>query len=82
MGSMVWVMLVSNMHPAHAGNGNGTIDNSTVFLDYLGPLGGGSVGTWTNTSANQAVKQDMARVQAAVRKGFMARVAADWQVTH
>ena len=53
-----------------------------MFLDYLGPLGGGSVGTWTNTSANAAVKKDMARVQAAVRKGFMARVAADWQVTH
>ncbi|CAK0785458.1 hypothetical protein CVIRNUC_008667 [Coccomyxa viridis] len=61
------------------GNGNATIDNSTVFLDYLGPLGGGSVATWTNTSANAAVKKDMARVQAAVRKGFMARVAADWQ---
>ena len=53
-----------------------------MFLDYLGPLGGGSVATWTNTSANAAVKKDMARVQAAVRKGFMARVAADWQVTH
>lgn len=65
-----------------AGNGNATVDNSTVFLDFLGPLGGSTVATWTNTSANAAVKKDMASVQAAVRNGFMTRVAADWQVTH
>ena len=64
-----------------AGAGNATIDNSTVFLDFLGPLGGDSVATWTNTSANKAVQKDMASVTAAVRKGFMTRVAADWQVT-
>ena len=67
---------------ASAGSGNATIDNSTVFLDFLGPLGGSTVATWTNTSANAAVKSGMASVQSAVRKGFMARVAADWQVTH
>lgn len=38
--------------------------------------------TWTNKSANAAVKKDMASVQDAVRKGYMTRVAADWQVTH
>lgn len=65
-----------------AGNGNATIDNSTVFLDYLGPLGGSTVATWTNTSANKAVQKAMASVQSAVRQGFMARVAADWQVGH
>jgi hypothetical protein len=64
-----------------AGNGNATIDNSTVFLDYLGPLGGSTVATWTNISANQAVQKAMALVQSAVRQGFMARVAADWQVS-
>ena len=74
-------MLLPDKHPVHSGNGNATIDNSTVFLDYVGPLGGASVATWTNSSANKAVNQTMARVQAAVRKGFMARVAADWQVT-
>ena len=63
------------------GSGNATIDNSTVFLDFLGPLGGATVAAWTNTSANAAVKTAMASVQSAVRKGFMARVAADWQVT-
>lgn len=66
---------------ANAGNGNATIDNSTVFLDFLGPLGGASVATWTNTSANAAVQSAMQSVQDAVRRGFMARVAADWQVS-
>ena len=65
-----------------AGTGNATVDNSTVFLDFLGPLGGSTVASWTNKSANAAVKKDMASVQDAVRKGFMTRVAADWQVTH
>lgn len=62
-----------------AGN-NGTLDPSTVFVDFLGPLGGENVATWTATAANKAVQQQMQQIQAAVRSGFIARAAADWHV--
>jgi hypothetical protein len=66
-----WVSLLS-------GNGS-EVDDSTVFLDFLGPLGGGNTATWTNSSANKAVEAVGQRIEAAVRQGFIARAAADWQ---
>ncbi|KAK9919117.1 hypothetical protein WJX75_009510 [Coccomyxa subellipsoidea] len=57
---------------------NGTLDPSTVFVDFLGPLGGENVATWTAAAANKAVQQQMQQIQAAVRSGFIARAAADW----
>lgn len=65
-----------------AGNGNATVDNSTVFLDYVGALGGGTAASWTNSSANKAVDSLGYQITSVVRQGFIARAAADWQVTH
>ncbi|EIE19750.1 hypothetical protein COCSUDRAFT_54604 [Coccomyxa subellipsoidea C-169] len=57
---------------------NTTLDPSTVFVDFLGPLGGENVATWTAAAANKAVEQQRQQIQAAVRKGLIARAAADW----
>ncbi len=60
---------------------NTTLDPSTVFVDFLGPLGGENVATWTAAAANKAVEQQRQQIQAAVRKGLIARAAADWHVS-
>ena len=51
-----------------------------MFLDFLGPLGGDSVQTWSNTSANAATAKAVAQITSAVRRGFLTRAAADWNV--
>ena len=60
--------------------GNATIDPSTVFLDYLGPLGGSNMQTWSNTSEDAAVAKAAHQITSAVRQGFLTRAAADWNV--
>lgn len=62
-----------------AGN-NGTLDPSTVFVDFLGPLGGATTASWTAAAANKAVDAQRLQIQNAVRSGFITRAAADWQV--
>lgn len=61
--------------------GNATLDPSTVFVDFLGPLGGDSAATWNNAAANKAVDAERLEIQSAVRKGLIARAAADWHVS-
>lgn len=51
-----------------------------MFVDFLGPLGGENVATWTAAAANKAVDQQRQQIQAAVRQGFITRAAADWHV--
>ncbi|BDA46800.1 hypothetical protein COCOBI_09-2530 [Coccomyxa sp. Obi] len=58
--------------------GNATLDPSTVFVDFLGPLGGDSAATWSAAAANKAVDAERLQIQSAVRKGLIARAAADW----
>lgn len=61
--------------------GNATLDPSTVFVDFLGPLGGDTAATWNNAAANKAVDAERLQIQSAVRKGLIARAAADWHVS-
>lgn len=61
--------------------GNATLDPSTVFVDFLGPLGGDSAATWNNAAANKAVDAEKVQIQSAVRQGLIARAAADWHVS-
>ena len=60
--------------------GNATVDPSTVFLDFLGPLGAATTQAWTAAAESAAVATVSAQITAAVRKGFLTRAAADWQV--
>lgn len=61
--------------------GNATLDPSTVFVDYLGDLGGSSAATWNGDAANKAVDAERLQIQTAVRAGYIARAAADWHVS-
>ncbi len=56
------------------------MDPSTVFLDFLGPLGPATTQGWTADAENAAVATVAQQITAAVRKGFLTRAAADWQV--
>ena len=56
------------------------MDPSTVFLDFLGPLGGATTQGWTADAENAAVGTIAQQITAAVRRGFLTRAAADWQV--
>jgi hypothetical protein len=56
------------------------VDPSTVFLDFLGPLGGASVSSWSADAANAAIAKTAVQITRAVRQGFLTRAAADWQV--
>ena len=56
------------------------MDPSTVFLDFLGPLGSPTAQGWTADAESSAVATVAGQITAAVRRGFLTRAAADWQV--
>ena len=59
--------------------GSGKYDNSTLFVDIIGPVAN-NTDNFTMDAANTAVATQVAAVEATVKLGYMVRSSADYLV--
>jgi len=60
---------------------DGKYNNSTIFVDLVGPLEGANYTDFNSTAADAAADSQAAKVTKAVKAGYLVRASAYWNVS-